>query len=52
MADVPEPGFRKYWRQTLSSLKYESHAITNKNPEASSVVQQLHKVIYDIEILA
>jgi hypothetical protein len=51
-ADVPELGFRKYWRQALSLLKSESHAITNKYPEAASVVQQVHKVISDIEILA
>jgi hypothetical protein len=52
MEDVPEPGFRKYWGQELSSLKYECHAITNEYPEASSVVQQVHKVLSDIEILA
>jgi hypothetical protein len=52
MADMPEPGFRKYWRQELSSLKSECHAITNKYPEAASVVQEVHKVLSDIEILA
>jgi hypothetical protein len=52
MADVPEPGVPKYWRQVLSSLKSESRAITNKYPEAASVVQEVHKVISDIEILA
>jgi hypothetical protein len=39
MADVPVPGFRKYWTQKLAS-------------EAASVVQQVHKVLSDIEILA
>jgi hypothetical protein len=52
MADVSEPGLRKYRRQKLSSLKTDRHAITNKCPEASSVVQQVHKVLCDIEILA
>jgi hypothetical protein len=52
MADVPEPEFWKYWRQELSSLKTESHAITNNYLEAASVVQQVHKVISGIEILA
>jgi hypothetical protein len=52
IADVTESGFRKYWRQALSSLKPESHAITNKYPEAVSVIQQVHKVTSDIEILA
>jgi hypothetical protein len=43
MVDIPEPGFQKYWRQTLSLLKSESHAITNKYPEADFVVR-VHKV--------
>jgi hypothetical protein len=51
MADVPQPGFRKYWRHELLSLKSECHATTNKYPEAASVVQQVHKVISDIETL-
>jgi hypothetical protein len=52
MADVTEPGFRKYWREKLSSLKSQCHDITNKYPEATSVVQQACKVLSDIEILA
>jgi hypothetical protein len=52
MADVPGPGFRKYWRQKLSSLKSQCHAITNKYPEAVSVVQQVCKLLSDIETLA
>jgi hypothetical protein len=52
MADVTEPGFRKYWREKLSSLKFQDHDITNKYPEAASVVQQVYKVLRDIEILA
>jgi hypothetical protein len=51
-ADVTEPGFRKYWGEKLSSLKYQCHDITNKYPEAASVVQQGYKVLSDIEILA
>jgi hypothetical protein len=51
MADVTEPGFRKYWRQKLSSLKSQYHDITNKYPEAASVVQ-VYQVLSDIEILA
>jgi hypothetical protein len=49
MADVTEPGFRKYWREKLSSLKSQYHDITNKYPEA---VQEVYKVLSDIEILA
>jgi arabinogalactan endo-1,4-beta-galactosidase len=52
IADVPEPGFRKYWRQKLSSLKSQYRDITNKYPEAASVVQQVYKVLRDIEILS
>jgi hypothetical protein len=52
MADVPVLRFRKYWTQTLTSLNSQSHAITNKYTEAGSVVQQVHKVLNDIEILA
>jgi hypothetical protein len=52
MADVPESGFQKYWRQKLSSLKSQCHAIMNKFPESASAVQQVHKVLSDFEILA
>jgi hypothetical protein len=52
MAVVIKPEFREYWRQMLSSLKSQCHDITNKYPEAASVMQQVHKVISDIEILA
>jgi hypothetical protein len=50
MADVPVPGFRKYWTQTLALLNSQCHAITNKYPEAGTVVQQVHKVLNNIEI--
>jgi hypothetical protein len=52
MSDITEPRIRKYWRQKLSSLKSQCHDITNKYPEAASVVQQVYKVLSDIEILA
>jgi hypothetical protein len=52
MADVPVSGFQKCWAQKLASLKSECLAIMNKYPEAASVVQQVYKVLSDIEILA
>jgi hypothetical protein len=52
MGDVPVPGFQKYWTHKLASLRSECHAIMNKYPEADSVVQQLYKVLSDIENLA
>jgi hypothetical protein len=51
MADVSVPGFRKYWTQTLASLNSQCLAMTNRFPEAGSVVQ-VHKVLNDIGILA
>jgi hypothetical protein len=45
MAEVPVPGFRKYWAQKLASHKSECHAITNKYPEAASEVQQVRVYI-------
>jgi hypothetical protein len=47
MAEVPIQRFRKYW-----SRKPVCHAITNKYPEAGSVLQQIYKILNDIEILA
>jgi hypothetical protein len=51
MANVPVPGFRKYWIQTLALLNSHCHAITNKFAEAGSVVQQVHEALNYIEIL-
>jgi hypothetical protein len=52
MTNIPVLGFRKYWTLKLASLKSECLAITNKYPEAASVVQQVHKVYSNIENLA
>jgi hypothetical protein len=48
----PSTGLQKYWTQKLASLKSQCHAIMNKNPEAGSVVQEVHKALNDTEILA
>jgi hypothetical protein len=52
MADVPIPGVQNHWTQNLASLNPHCHAITNKYPEAGSVVQQVYKVLNEIEIIA
>jgi hypothetical protein len=52
MADVQVPGFPKYWTKNLASLNSQCHAITNKYPEAGSVVQQVYKVLNENEIIA
>jgi hypothetical protein len=49
MADVPVPGFRKYWTQKLASQKSECHAIMNNYPEAASLMQQVYEVLIDIQ---
>jgi hypothetical protein len=51
MADVPVPGIRKCWRQKLAWLKTECHAITYKYAEAVSIVQQVNRVLNNIENL-
>jgi hypothetical protein len=51
MANIPMPGFRKYWPQE-ALLKSEYHAITNTYSEAAPVVQRERKVCSDIENLA
>jgi hypothetical protein len=43
--------FRKYWRQKLASLKSECNVITNRYPEAASLVE-VYKELNDIKILA
>jgi hypothetical protein len=52
MVDVPVLKFRKHWTQKLASLKSESHGTTNKYPEVAALVQQVHKVLSDTEVLA
>jgi hypothetical protein len=45
-------GIPEIMEAKATSLKSQCHAITNKYPEAASVVQQVHKVQSDIENLA
>jgi hypothetical protein len=52
MADVPVPGFQKYWTQNLAMLKSECHAITNKYPKAAPIEKQVYKVLSDTENFA
>jgi hypothetical protein len=48
MADVPLPGFQKYWAQKLASLKSKCH-VMSKYPEAASVMQRVYKVLSNTE---
>jgi hypothetical protein len=47
----PNTGIPEILEIKLSQLKSESHAFTNKYPEAAAVIQ-VHIVLNDIEILA
>jgi hypothetical protein len=51
MVVTPEPGFWKYWRQTLSLLKSQCHAIMNKYSEAAFAVKQVHEGLSNTENL-
>jgi hypothetical protein len=51
MVDVPVPVFRKYCTQERESLNSHCHAIRKKYPEVGSVVQQVHRVLNEIEIV-
>jgi hypothetical protein len=50
--DVPITEFRLCWIQKLASLKSDCYAIRSKYPEAATVVQQVYKILSDIEILS
>jgi hypothetical protein len=52
MVDVPVQGFRKYLTLKLASLNSECHAITDEYLEEASVVQQVYKMLGDIENLS
>jgi hypothetical protein len=47
MVDVPGSEFRKYWAQKLAYLKSVCHVITNKQPEAASIMEHVPR-IYNI----
>jgi hypothetical protein len=49
MMGIPVLGFWKYCIQKLASLKSECHTMTDKYSEAVSVMQQVYKVLDDIE---
>jgi hypothetical protein len=48
----PRTRIKEILETKLSSLNSQCHAIRNKNPEAATVVQQVHKMLSGIEILA
>jgi hypothetical protein len=52
MAGVSVPGFQKHCTQNPDWLKTECHAVTKKYQEIAFVVQQVYKVLTDIDNLA
>jgi hypothetical protein len=52
MADVPVPAYQELWTDKWSSLTNEYKDITNKYPCAAPSINQLLKVLCDIENLA
>jgi hypothetical protein len=52
MAGVTVPAYKQFWKDKRPSLKSEYNAIISTYPDASSSMQQLLKVLSDIEDLA
>jgi hypothetical protein len=50
--DLPVPAYQQFWAEKRFSLKTEYKDITDKNPTADPKMQQLFKVLSDIENLA
>jgi hypothetical protein len=52
MADVPVPGFKKFWSGDQSTSKSEYPGLVNKYPDSDGLIKQVYKVLCDIEDLA
>jgi hypothetical protein len=52
MAGVPVPAYQQFWTDKRSALKTDYKAIANTHPDATPCMQQLFKVLRDIEDLA
>jgi uncharacterized phage infection (PIP) family protein YhgE len=52
MADIPFPGFEAFWTGTCNKLKSELQQLIGQFPDANAQLQQLLKVIRDIEEMA
>jgi hypothetical protein len=52
MADVPVPAYQEFWAEKRSALQAEYKSIVNTHPDAAPCLQQLYKVLSDIEALA
>jgi hypothetical protein len=52
MAGVPVPAYKQFWTDKWLSLKTQYKDLANKYPDAAPTIQQLLKVLCDIENLA
>jgi hypothetical protein len=52
MADVPVPGYRKFWTEERTSLKAEYQVLITKHPDADAHLKQLLKILCDTEDVA
>jgi hypothetical protein len=52
MAGVPVPAYQQFWADKRFSPKTEYKDITDKYPNAAPTMQQLFKVLSDLENLA
>jgi hypothetical protein len=52
MADVPVPGYQKFWTDKRTSLKAHYQLLVAKHPDAEVQLKQLFKILCDIEDVA
>jgi hypothetical protein len=52
MAGLPVPAYQQFWTDKRSTLKKEYETIVNTHPDAVPCMQQLFKVLCDLEDLA
>jgi hypothetical protein len=52
MAGVPVPAYQEFWAEKRSALQAEYKSLVNTHHDAAPCLQQLYKVLSDIEALA
>jgi hypothetical protein len=52
MADVPLPGYQKFWKDKKTTLRAEHQSLVAKYPNAETQLKQLFRILCDIEVVA
>jgi hypothetical protein len=52
MAGVPVPAYQEFWSEKRSELQAEYKSLVKSHPDAAQCLQQLYKVLSDIDALA